>query len=99
VKATSFGGRVVQVGQSAGKDATLESGWIRTKLLSILGHTNFAAPAEVRHDAYLRMVRHAAANELTVDHEVMPLERVAEAWDIQQASPNRKLVLSPSGVP
>jgi NADPH2:quinone reductase len=99
IKATSFGGRVVQLGQSASKEATLESGWIRSKLLSILGHTNFAAPAEVRNEAYLRMVRHAAAGELTVDFEVMPLERVAEAWELQEASPGRKLVLSPSGVP
>jgi NADPH2:quinone reductase len=99
VKATSFGGRVVQLGQSAGKEATLESGWVRTKLLSILGHTNFAAPAEVRNDAYLRMVRHAAASELTVDYELVPLERIDEAWERQEASPGRKLVLSPSGVP
>jgi NADPH2:quinone reductase len=99
VKATSFGGRVVQLGQSAGTEATLESGWIRTKLLSILGHTNFAAPADVRSDAYLRMVRHAAAGELTVDYELMPLARVTEAWELQESSPNRKLVLSPSGVP
>jgi NADPH2:quinone reductase len=99
VKATSFGGRVVQLGQSAGKEATLESGWVRTKLLSILGHTNFAAPADVRNDAYLRMVRHTAAGELTVDHELMPLERVADAWELQEGSPHRKLVLSPSGVP
>lgn len=99
VKATSFGGRLVQLGQSAGKEATLESGWIRAKLLSILGHTNFAAPAEVRNEAYLRMVRHAAAGDLTVDHEVIALDRIAEAWELQQHSPNRKLVLSPSGVP
>ena len=99
IKATSFGGRVVQLGQSAGKEATLESGWIRSKLLSVLGHTNFAAPAEVRNDAYLRMVRHAAASELTVDYELMPLERATEAWERQAASPGRKLVLSPSGVP
>jgi NADPH:quinone reductase-like Zn-dependent oxidoreductase len=99
VKATSFGGRLVQLGQSASKEATLESGWIRAKLLSILGHTNFAAPADVRNDAYLRMIRHAAAGELTVDYELMPLERVAEAWTLQEASPGRKLVLSPSGVP
>lgn len=99
VKATSFGGRLVQLGQSAGKEATIESGWIRAKLLSILGHTNFAAPADVRGDAYLRMVRHAAAGELTVDFELVPLERVAEAWERQEASPGRKLVLSPSGVP
>jgi len=99
VKATSFGGRVVQLGQSAGKEATLESGWIRAKLLSILGHTNFAAPSEVREQAFLRMVRHAAAGELTVDYDLLPLEEVADAWERQKASPNRKLVLSPSGVP
>jgi NADPH:quinone reductase len=99
VKATSFGGRVVQLGQSASKEATLESGWIRSKLLSILGHTNFAAPVEVRNEAYLRMVRHAAAGELTVDFELVPLEQIAEAWERQAASPGRKLVLSPSGVP
>jgi NADPH2:quinone reductase len=97
--ATAFGGRLVQLGQSASPEATLKSGSIRSKLVSILGHTNFAAPAEVRRDAYLRMVRHAGAGELTVDHELLPLERVAEAWDRQQASPNLKLVLSPSGVP
>jgi NADPH2:quinone reductase len=99
VKATGFGGRVVQLGQSASTQATLESGWIRTKLLSILGHTNFAAPPEVRRDAYVRMVRHAAAGELTVDYELLPLERVSEAWERQEASPGLKLVLSPSGVP
>jgi NADPH:quinone reductase-like Zn-dependent oxidoreductase len=98
IKATSFGGRVVQLGQSAGKEATIESGWIRAKLLSILGHTNFAAPAEVREQAYLRMVRHAAASELTVDYDLLPLDDVAGAWERQKASPNRKLVLSPSGV-
>jgi hypothetical protein len=45
------------------------------------------------------MVRHAAAGELTVDYEAMPLEHVAEAWELQKSSPNRKLVLTPSGVP
>jgi NADPH:quinone reductase len=99
ITATGFGGRLVQLGQSASPQATLESGAIRGRLLSILGHTNFAAPVEVRNDAYLRMVRHAAAGELTVDYEVLPLERVAEAWQLQEASPNRKLVLSASGVP
>jgi NADPH2:quinone reductase len=99
LKATSFGGRLVQLGQSAGPEATITSGSIRTKLVSILGHTNFAAPPDVRNDAFLRMVRHAAAGELTVDYEALPLAQVAEAWERQKASPNLKLVLSPSGVP
>lgn len=99
IRATAFGGRLVQLGQSASPTATIDSGSVRGKLLSILGHTNFAAPAEVRRAAYLRMVRHAGAGELTVDHELLPLEQVTEAWERQEASPNVKLVLRPSGVP
>ncbi|HEX4760365.1 MAG TPA: zinc-binding dehydrogenase [Thermoleophilaceae bacterium] len=99
IKATSFGGRLVQLGQSASTEATIPSGAVRTKLLSILGHTNMAAPAEVRNHAYLRMIRHAGAGELTVEYEVMPLAKVREAWELQASSPGRKLVLSPSDVP
>ena len=99
IRASSFGARLVQVGQSASPESTIASGDVRGKLLSIVGHTNFAAPAEVRHDAYRTMVRHAAAGELTVDYEVLPLERVAEAWQRQAASPGRKLVLVPGDVP
>src|SRR5262245_25915871 len=36
--------RVVQLGQSAGPEATLTSGSIRLKGLSILGHSNFVMP-------------------------------------------------------
>jgi hypothetical protein len=53
----------------------------------------------VRRDAYKQMLRHAAAGELTVDYELLPLERVAEAWERQAASPGRKLVLVPGDVP
>jgi NADPH2:quinone reductase len=99
IQATSFMGRLVQIGQSASPESTIASGAVRGKLLSILGHTNFAAPAEVRRDAYLTMVRHAAAGELTVDYELLPLERIAEAWKRQAASPGHKLVLVPGDVP
>jgi NADPH2:quinone reductase len=98
-RATRFGGRLVQLGQSASKEATFESGVVRGRVLSILGHTNGAAPPEVRADAYRRMLRHAAAGELHVDYEVLPLDRVTEAWERQEASPNRKLVLAPGDVP
>jgi NADPH2:quinone reductase len=99
IRATSFGGRLVQIGQSASPEATIESGAVRGRLISILGHTNFAAPAEVRRDSYQRMLRHATAGELTVDYEVLPLERVGDAWERQAGSPGRKLVLVPGDVP
>jgi NADPH:quinone reductase-like Zn-dependent oxidoreductase len=87
--------RVVQLGQSAGPEATLASSVIRGKSLSILGHTNFGAPREVRADAYSRMTRHAAAGELSVEVERIPLEKVEDAFERQRQSPHHKLVLVP----
>ena len=95
-KASAASGRIVSLGQSAGAEATLPSGTVRGQTLSILGYSNFAVPAEVREQAYRDMLEHAAAGRLTVDYETLPLERVAEAWERQAASPRRKLVLEPS---
>jgi NADPH:quinone reductase-like Zn-dependent oxidoreductase len=99
VRASSFQARLVQIGQSAGADATLSSGAIRGKALAILGHTSPGVPAEVRRDAYSQMLRHAAAGELTVDYELLPLSEITQAWERQAASPGRKLVLVPGDVP
>src|SRR5204862_368717 len=63
--------------------------------LAALGHTNFMAPPDVKRGAYQRMVEHAAAGELKVDVERVPLEDVAEAWQRQQHSPHHKLVVVP----
>jgi NADPH2:quinone reductase len=88
-------GRLVQLGQSAGAQATLSSGTLRGRNVAILGHTNFLVPPQVRQATYRRMVEHAAAGELTVDVESVPLEQVADAWRGQGASPGRKLVVVP----
>lgn len=88
-------GRIVQVGQSASPQATIPSAAIRGKLLEILGHTNLAAPGEVVAGAYRRMAEHAAAGRLQIEHETLPLDDVAEAWERQAAFPRRKLVMRP----
>lgn len=93
--AAARSGRLVQIGQSSSPDATLPSAAVRGKLLSILGHNNLATPQEVRTDAYERLIEHAAGGRLTVDHDVLPLERIAETWERQAAFPRRKLVLRP----
>ena len=95
MKAASRFARVVQIGQSAGAEARVASPVIRGTPLSILGHTNFSAPREVRAEAYAAMCRHAVAGELRVEVERIPLEDVGEAWKRQQASPHQKLVLVP----
>jgi len=94
-RASAQGGRIVQLGQSASPEATLPSSVVRGQALAILGHTNFSTPGAVKADAYRRMVIHAAEGDLTVDHDILPLEQVTEAWRRQAAFPRRKLVLTP----
>jgi NADPH2:quinone reductase len=95
VQACRTNGRLVQIGESAGSHSSIASAAVRGKLLAILGHTNFLAPAKVKRDAYRRMVEHAAAGELAVDLERVPLDEVADAWRRQQTSPHHKLVIVP----
>ncbi|MFL5817728.1 MAG: zinc-binding alcohol dehydrogenase family protein, partial [Conexibacter sp.] len=52
VGALSVGGRLVQLGQSAGADATFASAPIRGRHLDIRGYMNFIVPTDVRRDAY-----------------------------------------------
>jgi NADPH:quinone reductase-like Zn-dependent oxidoreductase len=93
--AASFGARVVQIGAGAGAEATLPSAAIRGKMLVLLGHTNFAAPPDVKREAYARMATAAAAGEIAVDVDALALDEVGEAWRRLQAGSHRKIVLVP----
>jgi NADPH2:quinone reductase len=93
VNAASFGARIVQIGQGAGAEATIASAAIRGKLLTILGHSNGAAPPEIKREAYARMADAVARGELTVEVERLPLEQVQEAWRRLQEGAHRKIVL------
>ncbi len=95
LEALNPGGRAVQLGQAAGPSATLTSSTIRGRMLTILGHTNFAAPVDVKAAAFGRMAAHALAGELTVEVERLPLAEIGDAWARLQRSANRKLVLVP----
>ena len=88
-------GRLVQLGQSAGAVATAPSAPIRGKTLDVLGYTSFAVSTEDKRVAYERMAKHAAAGELSVEVERIPLEDVPSAWERQLSSPGVKLVIVP----
>jgi NADPH2:quinone reductase len=94
-EAMNVNGRLVMLGQSAGQEATFDAGVVRGKALRILGHANAATPHEVKEAAFTAMCEHAAAGRLSVDHEEIPLEQVAEAWERQASSPHVKLILVP----
>lgn len=95
VEAMAYSGRLVQVGQSAGADATLRSGAVRGKSLAILGFTLGQVPRERQVAAYAKLLEHSTAGELTIERETLPLDWAGEAWRRQESSPHRKLVLVP----
>jgi NADPH2:quinone reductase len=95
LKAASFGARLVQLGAGAGAEAMIPSAAIRGKMLVIMGHTNFAAPPEVKREAYTRLAAAAAAGEVRVDVDPLALEQVGEAWRRLAGGSHRKIVLVP----
>jgi NADPH:quinone reductase len=72
---------LAQVRNRQGAILTLSSGWM---------------PLEAKREVYNRVLQHAAAGRVQADHEVVPLDGVAEAWERQAGSPGRKLVVRPT---
>lgn len=95
IAAAAENARFVQIGSSAGQESTLIAPLIRNKMLTILGHTNFAAPYEVQRDAYEKMCAHAVKGELGVEVERFGLDDAPAAWRRQSESPRHKLVVVP----
>ncbi len=93
--AASFGARVVQIGAGAGAEATIPSALIRGRMLVLMGHTNFAAPPDVKREAYARMAAAVAAGEIAVEVDALGLDDVGEAWRRLAAGSHRKIVLVP----
>lgn len=91
--AATRGGRLVQLGHSAGLSVPLAPAFMRGTAAAILGYSSSIAAPETRADAYAALCTHALAGDLRQAAEVMPLSAVAEAWARQAASPHAKLCL------
>jgi NADPH:quinone reductase len=94
IKAAAPGWRLVQVGQSAGAEVSVPSAAIRGKVGELYGFTDFAVPANEFREHYLRLVGHAASNEISFDIETYPFERVTEAWERQASGASAKIVVT-----
>jgi NADPH:quinone reductase-like Zn-dependent oxidoreductase len=75
------GGRLVNLGSSAGTTAEFGSAHLRSHTASILGYTNNDITVEQRRDALHAVLEHG----FTVGHEVVPLAGVESAWADQAA--------------
>ncbi len=56
---------------------------------------NFAAPPELRRDAYARLAEAAADGGLSVEVDALALEQVGEAWERLARGSHAKIVLVP----
>jgi NADPH:quinone reductase len=84
--------RIVHFGQSAGPEATLNSGTVRGKELELLGLSNFARTKEELHATHAELLNRVVAGEIQVDFEKFELAAVASAWN-HQASGGKAVIL------
>ena len=88
------GGRLVNLGSSAGAGMVLDSATVRSRSLEVLGYTNVSLSQEQRRDALSAVVAAAARGQLVVDHEVVALSDVGPAWTRQaRGEADRRLVV------
>lgn len=85
------GGRLVNLGSSAGETSPLDSSTLRSRQLEIRGYTNNALSVDQRRDALLHIATEVVAGRLVVEHQRIPLADVAAAWD----RPGPRVVLVP----
>jgi NADPH:quinone reductase-like Zn-dependent oxidoreductase len=84
--------RLVQVGESAGPTIALPAALLRSTALTILG-TAGIPPRNILTDALQQVMAQAAAGELRVDTERVPLADIENAW--QRDRQGRRLVIIP----
>ncbi|MCW2972681.1 MAG: Alcohol dehydrogenase zinc-binding domain protein [Thermoleophilia bacterium] len=95
IEALGPNGRLVQLGQSAGAELTLRSGWVRQTNTEIRGYTNKLTPREVVVAEYGAMLEAADAGDLELEVEELALADIGLAWERQESSPGVKLVIRP----
>lgn len=99
IRCLGFGGRLVNIGDSAGASARFTSATTRSRLAAILGYTNNAVAQQQKADALSQILRYAAQGRCVVERETTPLAQATEAWRRQAAgaTDGRKLILIPPG--
>jgi NADPH:quinone reductase len=90
-------GRLVNVGQAAGTDVRIPLELVRNRQGAIHAISSGWTPLARKASLYDRLLDYSLAGHLTVDREVVPLEDVGAAWQRQDASPGKKLVISLAG--
>ena len=98
LEAAARGVRFVQLGQSAGPTATLQSAWVRGKQAEIFGYSIFSTPADVIATGYRELCEHTREGRMHFDVETFDLDHITAAWERQASgSPGAKIVVRIAG--
>jgi NADPH:quinone reductase len=90
------GGRLVNLGSTAGDTAPIDSATLRSGSLSVLGYTNNDLTTDQRAGAIRTIADHVRAGRLTLDYEAVALADITDAWARQAAGQaDRRLVVLP----
>jgi NADPH:quinone reductase-like Zn-dependent oxidoreductase len=88
------GGRLVNLGSSAGPALSVDSAILRSRSASVLGYTNNDLSPTRRAEVLRTVLEHAAAGRLGAELKVVDLADVASGWDEAVAgSPDGRIVV------
>ena len=91
--ATRLGARVIHIGQAAGGIATVASGLVRGRQMTIKGYSNFGIPRDELVSAYRTMVDLTTAGDLTLPVVTTRLSDIASAWAGVAAGSGKQVVI------
>lgn len=90
------GGRLVNLGSTAGEFAPLDSSTLRSGSLRVMGYTNNELSATEKGATMRYLAGHAIAGRLVVDHDPVPLADIGAAWTAQaDGRAPRRIVVVP----
>jgi len=90
------GGRLVNLGSSAGETCPIDSATLRGRSLRLLGYTNNELTPERRAASLALIAEQALLGNLSVAHETLPLREAGEAWRRQsEGTATGRIVLIP----
>ncbi|HEV2637295.1 MAG TPA: hypothetical protein VGX23_19235 [Actinocrinis sp.] len=87
--------RAVNLGQSAGAEASVDMGLIRHSHLKLTGLSGASLTPEQSAAGYAQVAEFAVAGKMNLAIESDALDDVAAAWSAQASSPGRKIVVRP----
>jgi NADPH:quinone reductase-like Zn-dependent oxidoreductase len=91
------GGRLVNVGHSAGPGEPPPLVELRNRQAALIGMSSGWTAMDRKREVYADLLNAAREGEVSLDHEVIALDDVGGAWERQQGSPHTKLVIEIGG--